>query len=462
MAVRYMLKPNLTARQPLRPVQRTTKSLLTYMVLSFLCVHSSPDLFAYERKFGFDPPPISAPSFQRSSGEQLGQAIVLVELLKQRKEQELLLQQQAHEQEELERLRQEEYNRITAAAENIRQVLVQLKKLSDKIPPTNPGPWRFIQGFFTELRSQMGYLPELIEYRRLLQANKTLSESMVFPNIAYDTFDVRALYWDGVFETYNLAVLELNRQFPFVTNSINKQHFMTLREIGRVAILHGIDPRNLTDDELKEAFQGDITYISKDALEIYRSTCRERAIECEKDWSRFWSDIIRNIQARFRKPPEIKGSEEDAESPKENPVIQVKSPEPPKEVFMRIIENMPIIESGLAKDVDNLWLGSSVEGVSRTFSVSDRKITWYAKFDGSRVGILEAFTKEPKFAADWYSPSGELFSRKEFNTAFGNFGLARNTLDFSKADPSKVIGNWRVEIWHRGQLVDKVWFEIQP
>ncbi len=123
------------------------------------------------------------------------------------------------------------------------------------------------------------------------------------------------------------------------------------------------------------------------------------------------------------------------------------------------MEKFGIDEVGVARDVDNLLFGSSVQGAGAHFSLADKRVTWYVKFKEGLFANLKAAMKRPKFRAVWYGPSGEVWKEDEFTIASGNSRLARNTLKFDSCG-DKCVGTWRVQVWKKEELLDEREFEV--
>lgn len=133
------------------------------------------------------------------------------------------------------------------------------------------------------------------------------------------------------------------------------------------------------------------------------------------------------------------------------PIESVPAPEPPKPKF-KVISEKPILSSGFADEVSNLWLGGSVEGARRSFSRKSEKVVWWAELTNSLI--------ERSFLAKWYDPDGELYLEKKFKNAFGNTRLAKTALKIKDEFPSQKPGQWVIEVYYKDKLIERRNFTI--
>lgn len=131
------------------------------------------------------------------------------------------------------------------------------------------------------------------------------------------------------------------------------------------------------------------------------------------------------------------------------------------EARLQRMEKFKIESMGLAKDVDNLFIGSKIGERTNRFSLSDGKVTWFCKFSYG-LRSVGAVLVRPKFVATWYGPSNKIFKHETFKNAYGNNDLARNELKLDPNHPEQFIGKWRVEIRYKDEILDEQEFEIVP
>lgn len=124
-----------------------------------------------------------------------------------------------------------------------------------------------------------------------------------------------------------------------------------------------------------------------------------------------------------------------------------------------LFEKFRIKNMGLAGDVDNLWLGSSIQGEKNLFYLSDKQIVWYCKFQAG-LRSFSAVAKKPQLYVAWYDPRGNIYQEESFTTSFGNADLARNAMKLDFLNPEPYLGVWRVEVSLNGEKLDIRNFEI--
>ena len=169
----------------------------------------------------------------------------------------------------------------------IKESLSRLKNLSNTIPSTSPGLQRFIQSAAISFRAKfLGEFPQLHYYQsekawlRSKLDTTFIGMSVFLPELPYDTFDVRAMSWYNLVDQYNMRAEWYVKRFPEQVTLIDRRELMAPREIGRAALIHLRNFEDLTNDELMEAFQGDLSWVNTDVLQTARMECEKRTLSC--------------------------------------------------------------------------------------------------------------------------------------------------------------------------------------
>jgi hypothetical protein len=136
-----------------------------------------------------------------------------------------------------------------------------------------------------------------------------------------------------------------------------------------------------------------------------------------------------------------------------------KSSRQTSDIYREKLKAHQIQDMGLAKDVDDLLLGSTVQGVGDRFRVQDGQITWFCRFHNG-LRSFKASLKKPRFYATWYDPDGQVYQEDEFTLTMLNADLARNTMKLNFENVESKLGVWRVEIKLNGETLDVRNFEL--
>jgi hypothetical protein len=237
---------------------------------------------------------MDVPKFNFNQGPSPMETLVLLQALQIQKDNE-------------ERARQirVELNRVRDELINIRTTIVRLQRLAEKVVPPHPGLTYPVEVFLNETKANMGYAPEIIEYRRLLQANQDHAKEMIFPDIVRDTLDQRAVAWERIIGTFNDwqgkyhgSFYENLRVYPVgddVVEFLYKGVLMSPEEIGRSAIMTGGNFTELKDAELMAAlYEGNNRKAPKENLEAARNEAKKRGL---KRWT-----LIDTLRFQFVMP----------------------------------------------------------------------------------------------------------------------------------------------------------------
>ncbi len=266
-------------------------ALLIFLAFSFIERVEADDGF----KFNYPRvvPQLKAPTFGPPPGQNIANAILLSEALRQRNVAQL---------QEQENIAQREVQRrqLQIFLTNLRDLTIKLKILSNRIPAPHPGLLGVIEGYIIELKSKWGYIIEVKEYDRLLKANSEVVQIVGFPNPVHDTFNYRAVSWFRIIDGYNQAIREFSKEFGYVGEPINAREIMSAREFGMASVIYGDPLQNLTNIELKEVFNGDMSSISIEKIESAKEECQKRKVVCGNAWSDF-NYLMRQTLSRFTK-----------------------------------------------------------------------------------------------------------------------------------------------------------------
>ncbi len=110
--------------------------------------------------------------------------------------------------------------------------------------------------------------------------------------------------------------------------------------------------------------------------------------------------------------------------------------------------------SGLAEKVANHWPGADIQKPKEVFDPNDPQVTWWAEFPPM------TFLVEPKFVARWYSPDEALFKEENFSAFWGNYQWAAVSLPIQNGLARSMQGEWHVEVFSGGRLIDRKSFFI--
>ena len=238
-------------------------------------------------------PRLNAPTFGPPPGQNIANAIIIAEALRQRNAAEV------QQQEIISRQETQRKGLITFLA-NFQNAIITLKRLSDRIPAPHPGLLGAIEAYIMELKTKWGYEIYVKEYDRFLKANGFLDGIAAFPDPVHDTFNYRAISWFRIIDGYNQAVHEFSSEFGYVGEKIDIRKIMSVAEYGIANLIYGKPLQELTDDELKAAFNGDMSSISVEKIESAKEECQRRKMVCGNVWSDL-NYITRKFLNRFEK-----------------------------------------------------------------------------------------------------------------------------------------------------------------
>jgi Zn-dependent protease with chaperone function len=120
-----------------------------------------------------------------------------------------------------------------------------------------------------------------------------------------------------------------------------------------------------------------------------------------------------------------------------------------------------VLEMGLARKVTNLWIGKSVSGGQRIFSLSQGSVDWYVQYQQWSSGSWKALAMiERKYRAYWYSPDGRLFSEQDFTQSKIRTEFAKTTLKWDPGLGDFLKGRWQLRVFENGKLLDERTFEL--
>jgi outer membrane protein assembly factor BamE (lipoprotein component of BamABCDE complex) len=113
-----------------------------------------------------------------------------------------------------------------------------------------------------------------------------------------------------------------------------------------------------------------------------------------------------------------------------------------------------IIKSGTALSVNYQWLDMPIK-TATVFTPQDEKVYWYGKFQPF------TFMLETKMHAIWYAPDDSIYAENDFQEFLGTTEYAATGLNIQGNKAAELLGEWRVEIYLNGQLIDKKTFYMR-
>lgn len=118
-----------------------------------------------------------------------------------------------------------------------------------------------------------------------------------------------------------------------------------------------------------------------------------------------------------------------------------------------------IKECGLSTSVKQKWTYAEVKtkGNSLVFPDSTREIIWFAQF-GLRGSMKNNMSRS--YRIQWIAPDGSIFLDEKFKSSLWNETFVKKSIQFEIPIKEQSIGQWRVRVWKKDQLIDDRYFEI--
>lgn len=112
-----------------------------------------------------------------------------------------------------------------------------------------------------------------------------------------------------------------------------------------------------------------------------------------------------------------------------------------------------LVQSGVAYDASEAWWGKiNVQEPKSFFKPTTDQITWWGEFKPFK------FWGTPELQAVWINPQGKEAARQDFKGL--HCALAKTTLKMNTVARPIPKGKWRVDVYHKGQLIDSKNFMI--
>lgn len=112
-----------------------------------------------------------------------------------------------------------------------------------------------------------------------------------------------------------------------------------------------------------------------------------------------------------------------------------------------------LLRSGVAFDASEDIFGLiHIKEPKNFFKPDTEQVTWWGEFQPFKAW------GRPELEAKWYSPQGACIATQQFRGSVCR--LAKTTLKMEGSDTANMQGLWRVEVYHKGQLLDQKQFSI--
>ena len=110
----------------------------------------------------------------------------------------------------------------------------------------------------------------------------------------------------------------------------------------------------------------------------------------------------------------------------------------------------------LSDSADYLWLITTSSAPRESFSTADARVTVAVAFTPNFFAAFKSFR------IDWIDPDNHFHERHYTKTEWGSHQYLVETMDLAGTSAAEHPGRWRVEIWHKDQLLVRRWFEVVP
>lgn len=118
-----------------------------------------------------------------------------------------------------------------------------------------------------------------------------------------------------------------------------------------------------------------------------------------------------------------------------------------------IPQNEFLLRSGVAFDASEDLLGIiHIEEPKSFFKPDTEQVSWWGEFKPFKTW------GSPELTAEWHNPRGEVVARQEFKGSVCR--LAKTTLSAAGLNLQQNQGQWRVNVYMKGELLDSKVFYI--